>query len=43
VLEGGVEHGITAGRHGARFIVILVPRRASDEALTFTEPRAERA
>jgi quercetin dioxygenase-like cupin family protein len=32
VVPGGVEHGITAGERGARFLVVLVPRRAPGEA-----------
>lgn len=32
VVAGGVEHGITAGAAGARFLAVVVPRRgASDE------------
>jgi quercetin dioxygenase-like cupin family protein len=42
VIAGGVEHGITAGRGGARFLAVLVPRRAPDEALAFTDPTTER-
>jgi quercetin dioxygenase-like cupin family protein len=36
VVAGGVEHGITAGGRGARFLVVLVPRRSPDDALTLT-------
>jgi quercetin dioxygenase-like cupin family protein len=32
VVAGGVEHGITAGGGGARFLVVLVPRRSLDDA-----------
>jgi quercetin dioxygenase-like cupin family protein len=32
VVAGGVEHGITAGGGGARFLVVLVPRRSPDES-----------
>jgi quercetin dioxygenase-like cupin family protein len=42
VIAGGVEHGITAGQGGARFLAVLVPRRALDDALAFTDPAAER-
>jgi quercetin dioxygenase-like cupin family protein len=42
VIAGGVEHGIIAGRRGARFLAVLVPRRAPDEALAFTDPTTER-
>jgi hypothetical protein len=42
VIAGGVEHGITAGRGGARFLAVLVPRRAPDEARAFTDPTTER-
>jgi quercetin dioxygenase-like cupin family protein len=42
VIAGGVEHGITAGRGGARFVAVLVPRRAPDEALAFSDPTSER-
>jgi quercetin dioxygenase-like cupin family protein len=34
VVAGGVEHGIAAGPRGARFLVVLVPRRAPDQAPT---------
>jgi quercetin dioxygenase-like cupin family protein len=36
VLPGGIEHGITAGPHGARVLVVLVPRRSPDDAVTLT-------
>jgi quercetin dioxygenase-like cupin family protein len=42
VIAGGVGHGITAGRRGARFLAVLVPRRAPDEALAFSDPTTER-
>jgi quercetin dioxygenase-like cupin family protein len=38
VVDGGVEHGITAGERGAHFLVVLVPRRSPDDALTLTDP-----
>ncbi len=38
VVAGGVEHGITAGDRGARFLVLLVPRRLPDDTLTLTDP-----
>lgn len=37
VLAAGVEHGIRAGARGARFLAVLVPRRAPDEPYTLTE------
>jgi quercetin dioxygenase-like cupin family protein len=32
VVPGRVEHGITAGGRGARFLIVLVPRREPDAA-----------
>jgi quercetin dioxygenase-like cupin family protein len=43
VLAGGVEHGITAGERGARFLVVLVPRRSPDDAITLADPTTEHA
>jgi quercetin dioxygenase-like cupin family protein len=34
VIPGGVDHGITAGAAGARFVAIIVPRRESPNAYT---------
>jgi quercetin dioxygenase-like cupin family protein len=42
VITGGVEHRITAGGQGACLIAVLVPRRAPDEAVAFTDPTTER-
>ena len=41
-IAGNEEHGISAGNRGARFLAILVPRRAPDELqLTLTRPDPE--
>jgi quercetin dioxygenase-like cupin family protein len=37
VVAGGVPHGITAGDAGARFLVVLVPRREPGAAYTLTD------
>ncbi len=36
VVAGGVEHGITAGPSGTRFLAILVPPRAAADGYTLT-------
>jgi quercetin dioxygenase-like cupin family protein len=38
VIEGGVEHGITAGPEGARIVAVLSPRRDDDADLVVTAP-----
>jgi quercetin dioxygenase-like cupin family protein len=38
VTPGGVTHGIRAGERGARFLAVIVPRRAPDELYTITKP-----
>jgi quercetin dioxygenase-like cupin family protein len=38
VVACGVEHGIIAGGRGARFLVVLVPRRSPDDAPTLSAP-----
>ena len=40
VVAGGVEHGITAGPGGARFVAIVIPRREQANAYTLTEREA---
>jgi quercetin dioxygenase-like cupin family protein len=36
VVEADVEHGITAGAEGARFVAIVIPARSSADAYTVT-------
>jgi quercetin dioxygenase-like cupin family protein len=38
VVPGGVEHGIRAGAPGARFLILVVPRRERSDAYTLTDP-----
>jgi len=38
VVPGGVEHGLKAGRSGARFLAIVVPRRERPDGWALTEP-----
>jgi quercetin dioxygenase-like cupin family protein len=38
VVAAGVEHGISAGARGARFLAVLVPRRSPDDPYTLTGP-----
>nr|HEX3317618.1 cupin domain-containing protein [Solirubrobacteraceae bacterium] len=37
VVPGGVEHGLRAGRSGARFLAIVVPRRERSHAYDLAE------
>jgi quercetin dioxygenase-like cupin family protein len=37
VVEGGVEHGITAGQDGARILAIVTPRRESADEYEVVE------
>ncbi len=38
VVPGGIEHGITAGPDGARFLAIVSPRRERSDEYEVTEP-----
>jgi quercetin dioxygenase-like cupin family protein len=38
VVDGDIEHGITAGPEGARILAIVVPRREATDAYTLAEP-----
>jgi quercetin dioxygenase-like cupin family protein len=37
VVPGGVEHGLKAGRSGARFLAVVVPRRERPDAYDLAE------
>jgi quercetin dioxygenase-like cupin family protein len=38
IIDGGVEHGVTAGPAGARIVAVLSPRRDDDADLVVTAP-----
>jgi quercetin dioxygenase-like cupin family protein len=40
VVPPGLEHGLRAGRSGARFLAIVVPRRERPDAYELSEPPA---